>query len=345
MDEAENSLTMDVICELSVIAPCFNEEQSLSEFHRRTRFACENLGVVNYEIVLVDDGSRDGTWQIIEDLTSIDCHVVGIKLMRNHGHQLAVTAGLAASRGERVLLIDADLQDPPELLPDMWELMDRGADVVYGQRKSREGETLFKRVTASIFYRFLARATDVQIPLDTGDFRLMSRQIVDMLNVMPERQRFIRGMISWIGGRQVPLPYDRKPRVAGATKYPLKKMILFAIDAFTSFSIMPLRIAFWFGMLFTIVAFLVLCYALTQWWLGGTVIGWTSLTAAVALFSGVQLAVLGVIGEYLGRLVQEAKGRPLYLVENVIGKSVGKRVYRSTRPTVHIALGAGRISP
>jgi polyisoprenyl-phosphate glycosyltransferase len=305
-------------CRLSVVAPCFNEELVLSEFHRRTRKACESLVGGSYEIVLVDDGSWDHTWSTIVSLAASDQHVVGVKLMRNHGHQLAATAGLATCRGDRVLLIDVDLQDPPELVSQMWTLMDAGAEVVYGKRKSRAGETRFKRVTAFVFYRLLARLTSVEIQVDSGDFRLMSRRVVDVLKSMPERQRFLRGMVSWIGGRQVPLEYERKPRFAGTTKYPLKKMILFALDALTSFSVRPLRIAFWFGMLSTALAFLLFCYTVVGWLLGSTVVGWASVMATVSLFAGAQLAVLGIIGEYLGRLVQEAKGRPLFIIETIV---------------------------
>ena len=290
----------------------------LPEFHRRTQSACENLVGESYEIVLVDDGSWDRTWSTIVSLASLNSHVVGVKLMRNHGHQLAATAGLATCRGDRVLLIDVDLQDPPELVSQMWSLMDAGADVVYGKRKSREGETRFKRATAFVFYRLLARLTSVEIQVDSGDFRLMSRRVVDVLKSMPERQRFLRGMVSWIGGRQVPLEYERKPRFAGTTKYPLKKMILFALDALTSFSVRPLRIAFWFGMLSTAFAFLLFCYTVIGWLLGSTVVGWASVMATVSLFAGAQLAVLGIIGEYLGRLVQEAKGRPLFVIETIV---------------------------
>jgi polyisoprenyl-phosphate glycosyltransferase len=305
-------------CRLSVVAPCFNEEQVLAEFHKRTQKACESLVGGSYEIVLVDDGSWDGTWSTILSLAALDQHVVGVKLMRNHGHQLAATAGLATSRGDRILLIDVDLQDPPELVSQMWSLMDAGAEVVYGKRMSREGETRFKRLTAFVFYRLLARLTSVEIQVDSGDFRLMSRRVVDVLKSMPERQRFLRGMVSWIGGRQVPLEYERRPRFAGTTKYPLKKMILFALDALTSFSVRPLRIAFWFGMLSTALAFLLFCYTVIGWLFGSTVVGWASVMATVSLFAGAQLAVLGIIGEYLGRLVQEAKGRPLYLIETIV---------------------------
>src|SRR5437899_5866486 len=209
---------------LSVVAPCFNEEGVLPEFVRRVGVVLDGLGITA-EIVLVDDGSRDATWQVMTDAAAKDSRIVAVRLMRNHGHQLALTAGLSICRGERILIIDADLQDPPELLPEMMKLMDQmGADVVYGRRRQREGDSLFKRATAAAFYRLIGRMTDVEIPLDAGDFRLITRRVLDLLIAMPERHRFIRGMVAWIGGKQVPLVYDRKARVAGASKYPLAKM-------------------------------------------------------------------------------------------------------------------------
>jgi polyisoprenyl-phosphate glycosyltransferase len=303
---------------VSIMAPCYNEQECLPEFYARAKAACEAVASDSYEIVLVDDGSRDATWALIEAFAAKDAHLVGVKLMRNHGHQLAVTAGLAATRGDRVLMIDADLQDEPELLAQMMALMDQGADVVYGQRLDRAGETAFKRTTSRLFYRSLARMTDVKIPLDAAEFKLMSRKVVDILNAMPESQRYMAGLVSWIGGRQVPLPYHRKARFAGETKYPLKRMVLHAINAFTSFSIVPLRVAFYVGVISTLIALLLMAWTIGQWLAGSTIVGWASLMAVVAFFAGAQLAVLGVIGEYLGRLVQEAKGRPLYLIEKIV---------------------------
>jgi polyisoprenyl-phosphate glycosyltransferase len=308
-------------CRLSIVVACYDERDCLPLFHDRAMAACQALVGQDYEIVFVDDGSKDSTWTIISQLAASNPCVVGVKLMRNHGHQLAASAGLAMSRGERVLLIDADLQDPPELVEQMWKVMDQGADVVYGRRTSRAGESWFKTKTASWFYRLLQRSTDVAIPLDTGDFRLMTRAVVDVLKAMPERQRFLRGMVSWIGGTQVALDYERHSRVAGQTKYPLRKMILFAIDAFTSFSIVPLRLAFWLGLSSSVIASLMLIYVLASWIGGTTVLGWTSMMAVTIFFSGVQLAVLGVIGEYLGRLVQESKQRPMFLIGAVIGRA------------------------
>ena len=306
---------------ISVVAPCYNEEEGLREFHSRVSEACSPL-TDTYEIVLVDDGSKDSTWTMIAALAEMDPHVVGVQLLRNHGHQLAATAGLHIANGERVMLIDADLQDPPELLGAMMKAMDEGADVVYGQRATREGETWFKLATAAAFYRLLGRMTDVNIPRDTGDFRLMSRRVVDLFLLMPERQRFIRGMVSWIGGNQVALPYERHARFAGTSKYPLSKMIRFATDAITSFSIVPLRVAVWVGLAAATLSMPLLLYALYQWSQDVVVAGWASIICAIAFFGGIQMLVLGVFGEYLGRLVQETKGRPLFMIKAI---HAGKR--------------------
>lgn len=303
---------------LSIVAPCHNEEEGLKEFCRRTVATARGAVGEAFEVILVDDGSTDGTWEIIASLAQQTPQVLGVRLMRNHGHQLAATAGLAASRGERVLLIDADLQDPPELLLMMMPIMDRGADVVYGQRVRRQGESWFKLTSASLFYRLLSRLASVAIPRDVGDFRLMSRRVVDILLSMPERDRFIRGMVSWIGGRQVALPYERDARFAGTTKYPLRKMINFAIDAITSFSTVPLRISTWLGLASAGCAALLLLYTLARWIAGETIVGWSSIMAAITAFSAIQLICIGIIGEYVGRLVQENKRRPMFMIESLV---------------------------
>ncbi|MBN8954087.1 MULTISPECIES: glycosyltransferase family 2 protein [unclassified Rhizobium] len=303
---------------LSIVAPCHNEEEGLGEFCRRAEATARGIAGEAFEIVLVDDGSTDGTWEIIASLAATTPQVLGVRLMRNHGHQLAATAGLAASRGERVLLIDADLQDPPELLLMMMPIMDRGADVVYGQRVRRQGESWFKLASASLFYRLLSRLASVAIPRDVGDFRLMRRRVVDILLAMPERDRFIRGMVSWIGGRQVALPYERDARFAGTTKYPLRKMINFAIDAITSFSTVPLRISTWLGLASAGCAALLLFYTLIRWVEGETIVGWSSIMAAITAFSAIQLICIGIIGEYVGRLVQENKRRPMFMIESLL---------------------------
>lgn len=307
-----------VMSMLSVVVPCYNEEDGVRELHRRVSAICQDCVGDAYELVLVNDGSSDATWNIMRELSEFDKHVVAVNLSRNHGHQLALSAGLQMCRGDRIFIIDADLQDPPELLPRMLERMDAGCDVVFGQRIKRKGETAFKKVSAFAFYRLLNKMVDIDIPRDTGDFRLMSRRAVDILNGMPEHHRFIRGMVSWIGMRQEALPYERAARFAGETKYPLAKMIRFAIDAVTGFSIRPLRMASYFGICFGIAALLLMAYVLVQYFLGNTVEGWTSLAVIILAASSVQLFVAGVMGEYLGRLYMESKGRPLFVIQDVV---------------------------
>ena len=309
----------DPIPAVSIVAPCFNEEYSLPEFYRRAAAACRQACGEHYEIVLVDDGSRDRTWTEIQRLAAHEHNIIGIRLMRNHGHQAAASAGLALARGDRVLLIDADLQDPPELLDSMMRTMDtERADVVFGQRTARPSETRFKRASAAIFYRLLARLAAVPIPPDTGDFRLMRRRIVDALVAMPERQRFIRGMVCWVGGRQVALGYERRARVAGRSKYSAAKMVQLALDAITSFSTIPLRLATYLGFVSTLIAIGLLGLNICSWAMGQTIAGWSSIMTAIVFFGAVQLIMLGILGEYVGRLCQEAKQRPLFLVDQVV---------------------------
>jgi dolichol-phosphate mannosyltransferase len=243
--------------------------------------------------------------------------VVAARLSRNFGHQLALSAGLQLCSGARVLIVDADLQDPPELLPRMMEAMDQGADVVYGQRISRLGESWFKRATAKLFYRLLRRLTDVEIPVDAGDFRLITRRVVRLLADMPEQHRFVRGMVSWIGLRQVAVPYNREERTHGQTNYPFGRMLRLAVDAVTSFSIRPLRIASLIGLGFGFLGLVGVVYAIIGWAIGKTVPGWTSVMVVVMMLGGIQLFVIGILGEYLGRLYIEAKHRPLYIIEQV----------------------------
>lgn len=304
---------------LSVVAPCFNEEAVLPEFLRRCVAACEAAGH-GFEIVLIDDGSRDRTWQIIEAAIARDSRIRGIQLARNFGHQMALSAGLQAARGERVLAIDSDLQDPPELLAGMLAFMEeQGADVVYGQRSQREGETVFKRWSAYLFYRLIRSLSDVDIPVDTGDFRLMRRNVVTILNQMPEQQRFIRGMVAWTGGRQLPFTYSRDPRYAGSSKYSLGKMVLFAADAVLGFSRRPLAIATYVGLLVGAASIGLGVWSIISWWLGLNIPGWTSLVAAIGLLFAFQMMFLGLLGEYVGRLSETARGRPLFIVARSTG--------------------------
>ena len=309
---------------LSIVVPCFNEEACLPALHERLSAAARAAVGNDYELVLVNDGSRDNSWPIMQSLAAGDPHLVAVNLSRNHGHQLALTAGLDLSRGDSIMVIDADLQDPPELLGSMLETMAREqADVVYGVRKSREGETAFKRATAHGFYRLLSRATEVDIPLDTGDFRLMSRRALDALLAMPEQARFIRGMVAWIGFKQVPLAYDRKERFAGETKYPLSKMLRFALDALTGFSSAPLKLASHAGLVLSAGSLLIIVYIAYAWAAGLNIQGWTSLMLVVVILGAVQMFVLALMGEYIGRLYNEAKRRPLYIVQEIAGRSGG----------------------
>ena len=305
---------------LSIVVPCFNEEACLHELYTRLGAAARIAVGEDYELVLVNDGSRDASWPKMQQMAAADSHVVAVNLSRNHGHQLALTAGLDLCRGDAILIIDADLQDPPELLPSMLAAMrEQQADVVYGVRKSRAGETAFKRATAHGFYRLLSRATEVDIPLDAGDFRLMSRRALDALLAMPEQARFIRGMVAWIGFRQVPFPYDRGERFAGETKYPLKKMMRFAFDALTGFSSAPLKLASHAGLWLSAGSVLLILYIAYAWMAGQSIQGWTSLMLVVVVLGAIQMFVLALMGEYIGRLYNEAKRRPLYVVQEVAG--------------------------
>ncbi|SLN72504.1 hypothetical protein ROJ8625_03842 [Roseivivax jejudonensis] len=299
---------------LSIVVPCMNEEASIPALVERLSQVVAPWRT-QAEIILVDDGSTDATWEEIERARATCPNLVGLRLSANRGHQVALTAGLEAARGERIFMLDADLQDPPELLPDMMSMMDRGYDVVYGQRARREGETAFKRATAHVFYRALNAMSDVDIPRDTGDFRLVSRRALDAVLAMPERARFVRGMFAWAGFRQIGLAYTRSAREAGETKYPLRKMVRLATDAMTAFSTKPLRLATRLSFLSLAVAGLMMVYVLYSLVVYQTAPGWASIVLAIAAFSGVQLLTLGILGEYVGRLYLEAKGRPLYFVD------------------------------
>lgn len=318
---------------LSIVAPCYNEETGLEEFHRRMTAAAQDIAGADYELILLNDGSSDRTWPIMTDLVRRDPHLVAVNLSRRHGHQLAMTAGLYICRGDRILTIDADLQDPPELLGEMWRLMDRAeADVVYGLRRERQGESVLKRGTAALFYRLMQRVGYADLPVDAGDFRLMSRRVLDILNSMPEQHRFVRGMVSWIGLRQVPLAYDRAPRHSGTSNYSLAKMIGLAFDALTSFSIMPLRLASYLGLLLGLFSLLLLAYTFGSWALGHVVTGWTSLLTVVLILGSAQLILFGLLGEYVGRLYLETKRRPLFVIDQVLTQSApASAEYRAPR--------------
>jgi len=306
--------------QLSVVVPCYNEASVLEAAAERISAACKlNFGD-NYEIIFVDDGSEDSTWQLIESFTQTSDRVRGVQLSRNHGHQLALLAGLAEVQGSLVLIIDADLQDPPELLTKMIDIMvQQEADVVYGQRVGREGETLLKKTTASLFYRFLAAATEVEIPVDTGDFRLMRRRVVDLLLRMPERDRFTRGMVAWLGFSQVPCEYTRAERWAGETKYTPRKMFGLAASAFLGFSMAPLRMAVVLSIGTALASLSTMIYVIWSLFMGYTITGWASTMIVMTLLASAQFAILAIIGEYVGRIYLQDKQRPLFLVKKAIG--------------------------
>lgn len=312
---------------LSVVIPCFNEEPVLRAAHERLTQAISAIEDFEHELIFVDDGSRDRTFEILAELQTHDPRTRALKLSRNFGHQIAVTAGLEAAKGEVIVVIDADLQDPPEVISEMVKLWRQGNHVVYGSRTTRAGESRFKLMTAKAFYRIINRFSDTSIPVDTGDFRLMDRRVVDVLLAMPERGRFLRGMVSWVGFRQVPLPYEREARYAGRTKYSLLRMIRFAMDGIFSFSVLPLRlaaltglVAIWLALAGIVMAVVVRLLGLYDLRLGR---GWASLFVAVLFMGGVQLLTLGVMGEYLGRIYTEVKRRPLYAVEARLGFAAG----------------------
>jgi dolichol-phosphate mannosyltransferase len=304
--------------EISVVAPVLNEEGSVRELHARLTEVLAPLG--SYEIVIVDDGSTDGTWELLSALAARDPHLRLVRLSRNFGHQVAMTAGLDAARGDAVVLMDGDLQDPPEVIPHLVARWHDGYDVVYAVRSVRPGETRFKLWTAKVFYRLIGRMSPVAIPEDAGDFRLLARPAADALRRMPEQARFLRGMSSWIGFRQTGVPYERDARRAGETKYPTRKMVRFAVDAITSFSTTPLRIVGGVG--FTLVVFFVgyLGYTIyRRFFTDATVPGWTTVIVLLLLIGGAQLIALGVIGQYIARIYDESKRRPLYVVSEVVG--------------------------
>ncbi|SNS23737.1 dolichol-phosphate mannosyltransferase [Noviherbaspirillum humi] len=308
---------------LSMVIPCYNEEEVIHETMRRLGDFCAQLTDLDIELIFVDDGSRDRTRSILKEYANRDARIRVIGFARNFGHQIAVTAGIDAAHGDAIVLIDADLQDPPEVVHQMIEKWREGYDVVYGTRTERPGESRFKLSTARAFYRLLNRLSNVPIPLDTGDFRLMSRNVADALRSMPERDRFVRGMVSWVGFRQIALPYKRAERFAGTSKYPLRKMIRFATDGILSFSTKPLQLAVGLGMAAASLALAGIVYALflrifTSIW----VEGWTALMIAVLFLGGVQLICVGILGEYIGRIYNEVKNRPLYVVDEYLGFEV-----------------------
>ena len=298
----------------SIIAPIFNELENIPELYPRVRDVMDQTGEP-WELILVDDGSTDGSTDVIRTLAENDERVKPVIFARNFGHQIAVTAGLDYSRGDAVIIIDADLQDPPEVILDLIEKWREGYEVVYAVRGEREGESWFKKTTASLFYRVIFRITDVNIPLDTGDFRLMDRKVVNIMNQMRERHRFLRGMSSWVGFKQIGVTYKRKARFAGETKYPFSKMLKLALNAITSFSYFPLQLATYIGFITAGLSVIAIPIVILLRLITGTTLEGQATTLIIVLFlGGVQLISLGIIGEYIGRIYDEAKGRPLYIV-------------------------------
>lgn len=301
---------------ISLIIPCYNEEDVIEMCHRRISTALEGLSQ-RFEIIYVNDGSRDQTLPRLYALREADPRIVVVSLSRNFGKEAAMTAGLDRARGAAVIILDADLQDPPELIPDLiavWR--DENADVVYGQRTSREGESWLKKATAGWFYDFINFISDVPIPKNAGDFRLMSRRAVDALSEVREHHRFMKGLFSWIGYRQVPLHYVRKPRAAGKTKWNYLRLSNFAMEGVTGFSLVPLRIASFCGVVISIFAFLFAAWVVLRTLLFGVdVPGYASIVVLISFFSGIQLLTIGILGEYIGRIFNETKKRPLYIID------------------------------
>lgn len=304
--------------EYSIVIPAYNEEDVLCETYKRLTAALASLE--NYELIFVNDGSRDQTAQIIYGFVKSDARVRLLNFSRNFGHQAAITAGIDYSRGDAVIIIDADLQDPPEVIPEMAHLWKQGYEVVYGKRKKRRGETAFKKASAKAYYRFLNKMTNVDIPVDTGDFRLLDRKVCNALKSLREKTRYVRGLVSWVGYKQIAVEYVRDERYAGETKYPLSKMIKFAMDGITAFSYRPLKLATSLGFLLSVGSFIYLLVIVFQrLFTNSTITGWASTIAVILLSQGIILMILGLMGEYIGRIYEEIKDRPLYIVSESLG--------------------------
>lgn len=310
---------MNVVC--SVVIPMYNEEAVIGETYKRLKKVMEGLGQA-YELIFINDGSRDRSAHLVYELSHTDSTIRLLDFSRNFGHQAAVMAGLEYASGAYVVIIDADLQDPPEVIPEMIQKWKEGYEVVYGKRLKRKGDTPFKKATAFLFYRFLRAMTNNDIPMDTGDFRLIDRKVCDVMKNLQEKNKYIRGLVSWIGFRQIPVEYNREERWAGKSKYPLKKMLRFAMDAITSFSYKPLKLATYLGFLLSLSGFIYLLVVIYQRLFTHTTIsGWTSIVVINLFFNGIVLIILGIIGEYIGRIYEEAKNRPSYIIREKIGFS------------------------
>ncbi|GKU85209.1 glycosyltransferase family 2 protein [Niallia sp. NCCP-28] len=301
----------------SIIIPVFNEEQVIEHTYERLKIVMDSTAET-YELLFINDGSRDSTIDILKHLGETDNHIKTIDFSRNFGHQIAITAGMDYAQGDAVIIIDADLQDPPELILEMIGKWKSGYDVVYAKRTARKGETFFKKQTAALFYRTLRAMTDIEIPIDTGDFRLIDRKVCEQMQNVHERNRFVRGLVSWVGFKQTAVEYERDERYAGETKYPLKRMLKLSIDGITSFSYKPLKIANYLGAALSTIGFIYMLVVLYQkLFTTTTITGWSSIIVIQLFFSGITLMMLGVMGEYIGRIYDEAKNRPLYIVQDV----------------------------
>ena len=305
---------------ISLIIPMYYEEEVVEQCYNRVKTVLDGLDNYDYEIICINDGSKDKTLEILERLAKNDDKLKVISFSRNFGHQAAVTAGLRNVTGDAIVIIDADLQDPPELIPDMLKLWEQGNEVIYGKRKTREGESHFKLFTAKMFYKILNSLSDVEIPKDTGDFRLVDRKVVDTINKLPEHNKFLRGLFSWVGYNQKEFDYERQERFAGKTKYPLKKMLKLAADGIISFSTKPLKILGMVGIFCVIISILILIYALVSYFfkLNQLSAGWTSIMIAVTFFAGVQLISIWILSEYIARIYDESRGRPEYIIKDKI---------------------------
>lgn len=305
---------------ISLVVPMYYEEKVVNECYKRLTEVLQKIENYDYEIIFINDGSKDKTLELLEEIAEKDDKVKILSFARNFGHQCAVTAGLKHVSGDAIVIIDADLQDPPELIPDMLKLWEEGNQVIYGKRKTRDGESAFKLLTAKMFYKTLNALSDVEIPKDTGDFRLVDREVVDVINSLPEHNKFLRGLWSWVGFRQMPYEYERKERFAGETKYPLKKMLKLASDGIISFSTKPLKFVGALGLVSIAISIFIMIYAVISFIfkLNNLTAGWTSLMIAITFFAGVQLLSIWIMSEYIARIYDESKNRPQYIIEKKI---------------------------
>lgn len=317
---------------ITIVIPVFNEVEVIDACYERLTGVMRSLPDYDYELIFVDDGSRDQTHERLVGFHAQDPHLKIVKFSRNFGHQIAVTAGVDVATGDAIVIIDADLQDPPEVIPEMLKKWEEGYDVVYGVRQRRVGESHLKLLTAAAFYRLLRVFTNIEIPVDVGDFRLLSARAASELRKLREKDRFVRGLVSWIGFRQIGIQYERDSRFAGDTKYPFRKMFKFAIDGITSFSNLPLKLASWLGYLASLLAFIYLASVFVQRAMGYTIEGWATIMVAMLFLGGVQLICLGIIGEYIGRIFNETKSRPMYVIESIHQAQVPAGAEHETSP-------------